>query len=116
MIERVLAARGKLKLQCELAYLRTLRTVAARDRDDEALSALCPQLAATGMDLQRRRDEDREGPMGRLAARFGLSDDEIELARRDGDHLGLCLHPAAAGGHAAVSVQHVIAARKDLWP
>jgi hypothetical protein len=23
---------------------------------------------------------------------------------------------AAAGGHAAVSVQHVIAARKDLWP
>jgi hypothetical protein len=23
---------------------------------------------------------------------------------------------AAAGGHAAVSVQHVVAARKDLWP
>ncbi len=30
------------------------------------------------MDLVRRRDEDRDGPMGRLADRFSISEDELE--------------------------------------
>jgi hypothetical protein len=53
--------------------------------------------------------------LGRAAAAIVRSAGRGNL--RATDDLALkSLGYAAAAGHAAVSVQHIIAARKDLWP
>jgi hypothetical protein len=61
---------------------------------------------STGVTGGHRRDED---VVGRWPTR-GIASSENKPGR------GLPPDYAAAAGHAAVSVQHVIAARKDLWP
>ena len=75
------AARAQFDLECEVTYLRALIATAARDRDEQAAQEIRMQLSELGA-LHDRRERDgvyTSTPMAQLVARYGLTEDQLEL-------------------------------------
>ena len=115
---------SRLVLSLVIAGQSQLRTLLARD-DQEAMARRIVHYAQLRL-LSRDEVAHYVGHRCAVAGATRVPFDErsldalFEIGRgnlRATDDLALkSLEHAAAGGHAAVSVQHVVAARKDLWP
>jgi general secretion pathway protein A len=115
---------SRLVLSLIIAGQSALRTVLARD-DQEAVARRIIHYAQLRL-LTREELAKYIAHRCTIAGATGAPFDDrsldavFEIGRgnlRATDDLALkSLECAAAGGHAAVSVQHVVAARKDLWP
>jgi hypothetical protein len=75
------SARDQLDLECEIVYLRTLISIAARDKNEQDGRELRHQLAEAGAlhDSWVRNGDVRDTPMARLVARHALTPKQTEL-------------------------------------
>ena len=115
---------SRLVLSLVIAGQSPLRALLARDEQEAMARRIIhyAQLRLLSRDELAQYVAHRCAVAGAARAPFDdrALDAIFEIGRgnlRATDDLAFkSLDYAAAGGHAAVSVQHVIAARKDLWP
>jgi general secretion pathway protein A len=115
---------SRLVLSLVIAGQSPLRTLLARDEQEAMARRIVhyAQLRLLSRDETAHYVAHRCAVAGATRVPFDERslDALFEIGRgnlRATDDLALkSLEHAAAGGHAAVSVQHVVAARKDLWP
>ena len=115
---------SRLVLSLVIAGQTSLRALLARDEQEAMARRIIhyAQLRLLSRDELAQYVAHRCAVAGAARAPFDdrSLDAIFEIGRgnlRATDDLAFkSLDYAAAGGHAAVSVQHVIAARKDLWP